>query len=293
LGLPLSDLVSANRQSFFHVNLCTYGDLARAGQVIVDFIEMATHLADAAGIALRISLERERPRRQKAGRKLTPSTWREIRRAVLEGAYGYLFVFNDTASGLARTAMPDRAISFGLTIQAADMYAGIAARIRDRRGRERFEQAARVNPRFVNLAIAVGEGGLKLTDDELGRTLQTVRDTFRQVDGACGFVTLDPFQFIGGDLTQHELSRRVYWATTPDMYRTRLRGAFWGNLLGPRHVALLGGFARVAVEAPCTLAEPLEFGQSSGAYLQLAADPARVTAQQLEALTVYLRPLLP
>jgi hypothetical protein len=133
-----------------------------------------------------------------------------------------------------------------------------------------------VTPRFVNLAIAFGEGGLHPTDE-----------------GACGFITLDPFQFINGDLTQHELSRRVYWATTPDLYHTHLRGAFWGNLLGPTHVALLGGYARVAVEAPCTLVEPLEFGQTSGAYLQLTAHPSRVTVRQLEALTVYLAPLLP
>jgi hypothetical protein len=77
------------------------------------------------------------------------------------------------------------------------------------------------------------------------------------------------------------------------MYQTRLRGVFWGNLLNPRHVALLGGYARVAIEAPCTLVEPLEFGTSSGAYLQLTDHPARVTVQQVEALRVYLAPLLP
>jgi hypothetical protein len=285
--------LSATRPSFFHVNLCTYDDLARAGQVIVDFITLATDLADAAGIALRISLERERSRRPKTGRKLTPHTWRDIRQAVLEGAYGYLFVFNDSDSGLASAALPERVISLALTIQKADVYARLAARIRDPRGRERLEQAARVHPRFVNLAIAFGEGGLQLTHDELGRSVQTVRETFRQLDGACGFLTLDPFQFINGDLTQHELSRRVYWATTPEMYRTRLRGAFWGNLLNPSHVGLLGGYARVAGEAPCTLVEPVAFGHASGAYLQLTSHPARVTDQQLDELRVYLGPLLP
>jgi len=111
-------------------------------------------------------------------------------------------------------------------------------------------------------------------------------------------INLDPSQFIGGDLTPYELSRRVYWANAPEIYQTHLRGVFWGNLLSPRHVELLGGYARVAREAPCQIIATLEFDPqpgegSAGAYLQLTEHPAHVPADQLEALAGYLAPLLP
>jgi hypothetical protein len=290
--------LSAVRPAFIPVNLCTYRDLGPAGQAIVDFVEMAIRLAKGAGLALRISLERERPRRPKAGRKLTPNTWRQMREAVLAGEYGYLFIFNDSDAGLAHAPLPDRVISFALAIHAANLYAGMVVRARSARARELLLDAAQTSPRFVNLAVAFGDRGIAPQDDELERIVRVVGETFRQIDGVCGFITLDPFQFIGGDLTQHELARHAYWATTPGVYRTHLRGAFWGNLLSPHHVALLGGYAQVAREAPCQVVAPLSFGQpesaeSTGAYLQLTDHPARVSTQQLDALARYLAPVLP
>jgi hypothetical protein len=289
--------LNAGRPSFLHVNLCTYRDLGPAGQAIVEFVEMALRLADSAGIAVRISLERERPRRPKAGRKLTPNTWRQMREAVLAGEYGYLFVFNDSASGLADAALPDRVMSFALAIHAANLYGGLAARARSASARELLLHAAQTSPRFVNLAVAFGGGGIEPQAEELERIVRVVGETFRQINGVCGFITLDPFQFIGGDVTQHELARRAYWATTPDIYQTHVRGVFWGNLLSPRHVALLGGYGQVTREAPCQFVAPLLFGQSpseesTGAYLQLTEHPATVSRQQLDALTRYLTPLL-
>ena len=280
-GLPL-----------LHVNLCTYADLAGAGRSIVDFIEFAIDLATGADIPLRIRVERQAWRhRPETGRRLTGQAWAKSREVILDGGYTGVVLFNDSAS--PSQGMP----RFLLDIQASDVYSDILTRIRDPAARERVLQAARPTPRFINLAVAVGDGGIDLDRGQLRTIVQAVESTFQQVHGACGLMTADAGSIIG-DRTQYELSRRVYWASTPEIFTTRLRGAFWGNLLSPRHVAILGGLNRVAQEAPCSVVEPLTFdepasAESMGAYLQLSEHPEDVSAAQMEALSRYLAPLLP
>jgi hypothetical protein len=281
-----------------HVNLCTYADVRGAGATVVGFVELAIDLAARAGIPLRIRVDREDARRPKAGRRLTEQTWRKIRQLIAQGDYTTLLVFNDSTLGLTQATLPYGVTTFSLAVQTADLYEGILARIHNPAARERVLQAARPNPRFINLAVGFGTGGIQLDTDELQQVVQGVQATFRAVRGACGLITLDPFQFISGDMTQDELARRVYWANAPDIYQTHLRGVFWGNLLSPRHVELLGGYARVARDAPCQIIAPLQFDQqpaaeSRGAYLQLTEHPAQVSDEQLEALSRYLAPLLP
>lgn len=109
------------------------------------------------------------------------------------------------------------------------------------------------------------------------RSSGAAQTAFVQLHDACGLINLDPFQFISGDQTAYELSRRVYWAKAPDVYQTHLRGVFWGNLLSPKHVVGLGGIERVRREP----------------HVRPGDHPARVSATQLDTLTRYLAPLLP
>ena len=255
----------------FHVNLSTYSELNRSGPAVVSFVEMAIELADRAGIALRVVVERERPRRARVGRPLTPGVWRSVRDVVLNGEYAYLFLF-------------DESTRFALTVRAGDILASIARRLRNEAARARVLAAAIATPRFLNFASAIA-----LQDT------RAVCETFRQVDGACGFITLNALALVGGDQTPYEISRRISWMSRPDLYREHVRGVFWGNLLSPRHVAVLGGIERVMHEAPCRVIVPLAFQEQAeqGAYLQVSDDIERISATEIDALARYLRPVLP
>jgi Protein of unknown function (DUF3396) len=73
----------------------------------------------------------------------------------------------------------------------------------------------------------------------------------------------------------------------------RLRGTYWGTLLGREMVEELGGQAHVRQHAPVVLAESLENG---GMYLQLTATPEPITTPDMQrgliALEQFLAPVL-
>lgn len=73
----------------------------------------------------------------------------------------------------------------------------------------------------------------------------------------------------------------------------RVRGTYWGTLLGPALVAELGGIARIIREAPVVVAEPLGNG---GAYLQLTPTPEPITTVTMQRglleLERFLEPVL-
>jgi len=265
-------LLSDAGGAFFHVNLCTYRDLTTLGETVLAFVEMAVAQANQAGVrTLQVSLERPGARRPRTGRRFTPKAHDDVRQAIVSGAFTNLFVFSDDNT-------------FSLTIRGADAYSSMAARIKNELALARIREAqvARPSPRFLNFALNPP------TADPL-EILAVSRDVFGKIDGACGFVTLDPFQLISGDQTGYEQARLRHWSQAPDMFQSHVRGVFWGNLLGPRHVATLGGYARVAAEAPCRSVEAIDGG---GAYLQLTDRISEVRSAQLDALAVYLQPLL-
>ncbi len=73
----------------------------------------------------------------------------------------------------------------------------------------------------------------------------------------------------------------------------RLRGTYWGTLLGPTLVAELGGLSRITREAPVAVAESLSNG---GAYLQLTPTPEPITTDTMQRglleLERFLEPVL-
>ena len=254
---------------YFHVNLCTYRDLRPAGSAVVSFVEMAVEMARRSGLeGLRVSVERVGGRRSRGGRALTRAAWEDTRAAIDAGDYANVLLFNAGSD-----------VAFALTIRAEDVYAALLERVRDQRARERLEAARRErpSPRFLNLAMR----GLP---SEFARVVEAACEAQRAIHGDAGFITLDPVQFISGDQTQFELARVRHWSAAPDMFRTNLRGVFWGNFLGAAHVAALGGMERVLREAPCETIEPL----GDAAYLQSSAQPSTPSA----ALAGYLDPLL-
>jgi hypothetical protein len=293
--------VFALERSYFHVNLCTYQDLATLGAPIADFVEMGIHLAQRARIPLRVSIERKAlGLREKKGQPLSERTWDRARQALLDGTYAYLFVFNSAAPQSFSAALTGGLVRFSLTVRSAGLADVLQQRVRGAAAQARIAQFVRASPRFVNLAVAVGGDGIDLSErDTWEGIVRATRDTFQRLDGACGFITLDEFNRISGDMTPREQARRVYWGTQPDLYQTHLRGAFWANLLSATHVDRLGGFSRVAREAPCYLVEPTLAGgadagvQGGGAYLQLSETPSRFSEPRLNALERYLEPVLP
>lgn len=75
-------------------------------------------------------------------------------------------------------------------------------------------------------------------------------------------------------------------------YHERVRGFYWGNLLGERHLELLGGFDRVSEEAPVFKVEDWSNGAKTRAWLQLTDDINNVTDDELRALRDFLKPAL-
>ena len=73
----------------------------------------------------------------------------------------------------------------------------------------------------------------------------------------------------------------------------RVRGTYWGTLLGPALVEELGGLAGLIRDAPVVVAEPLGNG---GAYLQLTPTPEPITTETMQrgllALERFLQPVL-
>lgn len=231
---------------------------------------MAFDLADQARIGVRASLERVGARPSRTGRKLTPRIRDELLATLAKGEFLNIYAFSEGA-----------AAGFQLAVRGADVYDTALTRIHDAGAREKMlaAQAAHPSPRFLNLAIA------RQLEDVLA-IITTAKKVFASVDGACGFIGHSPAQLASGDQTAYEMSRMRFWTSQPDVFKTRLRGAFWGNFLSPTHVELLGGIARVQREAPCSV-EPLEFSNGAhGAYLQL-------DGQSVSVLQEYLAELLP
>jgi hypothetical protein len=281
--------------AFLHVNLCTYADLAPRGDLLEEFVAVAVDLARRSGMSLRIATARWPGTADATGRRWSRGAWERCRAKLSAGAVTSVFIFNDLTA--AKGTLPEEVASFLLSIQAADVFDAIIRRVRTPEAVERIRQAARPSPRFLNLAIQLGEPALELEREDLVRLVAVTGETFRGVDGACGFVTLDPFSRISGQLTEYEIQRHLSWANEPDRYQTKLRGAFWGNLLSPRHVEQLGGIATVTRDAPCVVVEPLTFSARGpeptvGAYLQLTDWPSDVTTDRAQQLTDYLSVLL-
>jgi hypothetical protein len=276
---------------FWHVNFCTYADLAGGGEAVAAFVDRALELANRLDLPLRITLDRTLRPRPKRGRRLGGSAWPAARDALVRGEATYLFVFDDTE---AATTMPaHRPLGFSLSIQNLNLFDSIAENVQDAAALEQL-RTREATPRFVNFAVRADAIAPEPPSLEIGPAIDAAQRAFTATDGACGFASVDAFAQVDGSLTQYEADRRVYWASEPALYRTKLRGAFWGNLLSPAHVAALGGFDAVERDAPCALVRPLAFPSGGeGAYLQLTERPEDAAEAPVSELARYLVPLLP
>lgn len=94
----------------------------------------------------------------------------------------------------------------------------------------------------------------------------------------------DPFDWAAPDLESRSLvAQSNRW----------LQGVFWGNLLGPQHLAALGGIDRVLADQPAPICKPLDGPDGPLAYLQASDRLETCTLGELETLHRYLAPVLP
>jgi hypothetical protein len=104
-----------------------------------------------------------------------------------------------------------------------------------------------------------------------------------------GFITID---HVGSRSPWEELLGRDAQLGRQEADR-KLRGFYWGNLLGSRHVDALGGEDEVGKNAPCRIVRT--YADSAGAalvYLQVTESPDDVSSEQLRALKEFLAPVL-
>jgi hypothetical protein len=219
------------------------------------------------------------------------------RERLLAGTITHLSLLTDFTP--TRGMLPGQLATFFLSIDFVDPFDRLLARVKNLRARDKLLQAGHPQALyFVNWTMNVHDTGVTVAGETLQKLVRVTQATFCQLSGACGLLTRGSYgETASPDVTAYEARRRIYWTHHPERYRTKVRGAFWGNLLSPPHVAALGGIARVLQEAPCWLVEPLSFpGQQHpgvvGAYLQLTEDPWTVSPAQLEALERYLTPVL-
>jgi hypothetical protein len=104
-----------------------------------------------------------------------------------------------------------------------------------------------------------------------------------------GFMTLD---HVGGRSPWEELLGREAQLGRQEADR-RLRGFYWGNLLGRRHVEALGGEEEVERNAPCQIVRTVADSAGNALlYLQVTESPDDVSREQLRALKKFLAPVV-
>jgi hypothetical protein len=97
-----------------------------------------------------------------------------------------------------------------------------------------------------------------------------------------GYVTLDT------TATPYEDRFGISTLSARPLARDHVRGYYWAMLLGPEHIARLGGPHEVN-QAPCRIVETLS---EDSMYLQLTEDVNSVTESDLQMLRDFLAPVL-
>jgi hypothetical protein len=110
------------------------------------------------------------------------------------------------------------------------------------------------------------------------------------VDAVAGYITHDfadiyqsPYENRIGRTGSVGLSQSDRWA----------RGYYWGTLLGPEQVRVLGGPEVVLAQAPAVHAQVIAGESGPSVFIQLSPDATTVSTSELRALREFLTPVLP
>lgn len=306
---------------YLQINLCTYQPLTVGGASIASFVEEAVAWADCLRIPLHATTIPYS--QEKKGKPWSTTLWQKYRAALVTGQMSHLRIVNDGAPPFTNPMRPhDPTPRFLL---------GVDFHEHDERRQDARQQQLKPEVNWVNLSVDLDGLSTTLTPDDVRQLVAGAKKTFSGMSGTCGFISMERIRHaITYEVsTEYEMRRFLYWMahynkqqmdafakgtllltqeddeaqarTAParysERYDTRLRGAFWGNFLGPTHVQLLGGIARLVQESPGFLVEPLDLTTSDGtaavgAYVQLTEDLLVMSPAQTRALETYLAPVL-
>lgn len=138
----------------------------------------------------------------------------------------------------------------------------------------------------VDFSVRLAEIGGRVPPDLRARVLSWVEQARSAIGAATGYATVDWVQ--AGPVAMSPYETAVMAPPSARKSRHEVVGYGWGTLLGPDHVARLGGHAAVE-NAPVHRRVPLDDGYW---WLELAADPCEVSRQAVAALRQYLTPVL-
>lgn len=144
-------------------------------------------------------------------------------------------------------------------------------------------------PRPLTAACSVVQGALAggTADAAAQRAIADwVVATVARLDAATAFATVDFVGSFASDASPYEAAAKVIRTGVDPL--VHVRGYQWLTVIGPRHVAALGGEAAVEA-APVAEVRPLPGGR----YLLLLAEEANAVQHALGDLAAFLAPVLP
>ena len=277
--------------AFVLLEIVTFADLWPKAAAVVDFIERVWHelLPRPVKLAAAITPTEQVSIRPSRRFGLTPGSarWAELRDLLLQGRIARLGL-EDWESHHSHQLRFDAdlliEVEFGYRWGQA-----VGHTLAD------FSTFDPQYPRVLSLRIATRalRGGL---NPETQRQLVGLAQTsFQAVEGTCGFIDVAT-QRKDFALSPYEQGLGMDLSNLKRLWRD-VRGAFWGNLLSPYHVARLGGWEVVKRHAPCPIVAPLRGANPTaspepGAYLQLAGALGATTAADYRKLESFLAPIL-
>lgn len=158
---------------------------------------------------------------------------------------------------------------------------------------------SRVNVLFFNMDVDdIGNSDEKILLQET--LLSLAEDMVVKVDAVYGTVDLDklgvkgpPTSHTGRTKFEEQVGTGWHWEMET-VLRERVRGVFWGNFLGPKHVEALGGLQRVLHETPCERVAELPGGR---VFLQLTPSmfdfDSALHRKREKELAEFLRLIMP
>ncbi len=142
-------------------------------------------------------------------------------------------------------------------------------------------------PNRILFKFTVLGGAAAVSDDMQREVVELFCDAAVAVQAVSGFITLDATT---ADRSPYEVERHVVVAG--DRWRENVRGYYWGTLLGPRHVELLGGLAHVESTAP-GIVRVFHFDDGPRVFVQATPHFATYAEGDMAAMRAFLLPLFP
>jgi len=250
----MSDLSPPTSPLFIHLEIDTYDDV-RSSQAVVAWLEAARAVVEPVSSTEGASIALWFTQSDAPRiRKATPENWRY---AVKLWSAGEL-----------------DSLEFGPPARGPTVKATLGSGVREG---------------YAN-SVEVRVGLRRLTGsprEVQGPLLDLLTEGSRALHAATGFIYLDRGSY------PYENTMGVLHYPTPMRYRERVRGYYWANILSDGHLSRLGGFDRVAAEAPACRVVDLSDGAGTLALLQLTEAIDDVTDGQLKLLRDFLAPVLP